>query len=384
LRTQKDEVYVKNFERGWLCLTLLLCGWVTPGAAQQQPPQPSTPAADPSVSATSQPQDNSTPAVAAAPAQDVAPQDNQAQPTPTAQPTPANQSAPPQQAPPTPVAPPQDQPTGQTNIKPLPPPMPKVPDVRMPGETGLWIGFTGWFPDSGIAMDRGHDSYWTYYSRVIMQGNPKLSEGLDAGLALGLHNAIKFSWFEARAAGDLTPNIQTYLWGMLYPNGTLLSTDYRLQDLKLSFDYLTWPYPVESRRFRLKTLYQIQYIGIRTGFDNPTLPLYDSNGNPLLNSQGNPISYATEGSKWYVTPTLGFGTEYWKSKRFRLETDTTAFAIPHHSTTLDGEVSANWRFGHWELKAGVKAFHFKTSPTSDYFMRGTLYSGLVGIRWYSD
>ncbi len=262
--------------------------------------------------------------------------------------------------------------------------MPKVPDVRMPGETGIWIGFTGWFPVSGVAMDKGHDSDYSYYSRVIMQGNPKLSQGVDIGIALGLHNALKISYFEARAAGDETPNIQTYLWGLLYPNGTLLSTNYRLQDAKMSFDYLTWPYPVESRRFRLKTLYQVQYIVVRTGFDNPTLPLFDSNGNPLLDSSGNPISYATAGTKTYITPTFGIGTEYWKSKRLRFETNTTAFAIPHHSTTLDGDASVNWRFGHWELKAGVKAFHFKTTPTADYFMRGTLYSGMVGIRWYSD
>jgi len=233
-------------------------------------------------------------------------------------------------------------------------------------------------------MDKGHNSDYSYYSRVIMQGNPKISQGVDLGIALGLHNALKLSYFEARAAGDETPNIQTYLWGDLYPNGTLLSTSYRLQAMKMSFEYLSWPYPVESRRFRLKTLYQVQYIGIRTSFDNPTLPLFDSNGNPLLDSAGNPISYATEGSKWYLTPTLGIGTEYWKSKRLRFETNTTAFAIPHHSTTLDGDASVNWRFGHWELKAGVKAFHFKTTPTADYFMRGTLYSGMVGIRWYSD
>ena len=254
----------------------------------------------------------------------------------------------------------------------------------MPGETGLWISFTGWFPISDLYMDKGHNNTWKYSSYVPMQGNTKFSQGFDIGAALGLHNALKFSYFTARAAGDLTPNVQTYLWGMLYPNGTLLSTNYRLQDFKLSFEYLSWPYPVESRRFRLKTLWQVQYIGARTSFDNPTLPLFDSNGNPLLDASGNPLSYATIGSKWYVTPTLGIGTEYWKSKRLRFETSTSAFAIPHHSTTIDAEASANWRFGHWELKTGFKAFHFKTSPTSDYFMRGTLYSGMIGLRWYSD
>jgi len=262
--------------------------------------------------------------------------------------------------------------------------MPKVPDVRMPGETGLWVGFTGWFPTAYVDMNKGNAATWTYNTRVKMQGTPRFAQGFDVGLALGLHNVLRFSYFTERSAGDETPTIQTYLWGMLYPNGTLLSTNYRLQDFKLSFDYLSWPYPVESRRFRLKTLYQVQYVGVRTSFDNPTLPLYDSNGNPLLDAQGNPISYATLGSKWYVTPTLGIGTQYWKSKRLRLETATSGFAIPRHSATADGEASVNWRFGHWELKGGVKAFYFKTSPTGDYYMRGKILSGIAGIRWYSD
>ena len=33
-----------------------------------------------------------------------------------------------------------------------------------------------------------------------------------------------------------------------YAAGTYVSTNYRLQNFKLSFDYLTWPFPVESRR----------------------------------------------------------------------------------------------------------------------------------------
>ena len=357
---------MRTFQSGWLCLTLAVCAWAMPLPAQQtaapagqNPPAP----ADSQQTPPSSPPPAQTPAAQTPPAQ-----------------TPPPQTLPPQ-IPPDQTPPP---PTGQTGVRPLPPPMPKVPDVRMPGETGIWVGFTGWFPLDTLYMDKGHDQTYTYYSRVYMQGQPKISQGFDIGLAVGLHNSIQVSYWEARAAGDTTPSVDTYLWGNLYPNGTLLSTSYRLQNFKISFNYLTWPYPVESRRFRLKTLWQVQYVGVRTAFDNPTLPLFDANGNPLLDSQGNPLSYATEGSKWYVTPTLGFGTEYWKSKRLRFETNTSGFAIPHHSTTIDGDASINYRLGHWEFKVGAKGFHFKTSPTSDFYMRGWLYSGLVGIRWYME
>jgi len=321
---------VKTLESGWLCLTLVLCGWVKPGAAQPQPPT--------------------------TPGQDQPAQGQPVQPG-----------------------------TSSSTLRPLPPPMPKVPDVRLPGETGIWASFTGWFPDSWVVMDKGHAAQFPgEYSRVALQGNPKIAEGVDIGIAVGLHNALRVSYFDARAAGDLTPNIDTQLWTQLYPNGTLLSTNYRVQAVKMSFEYLTWPYPVESRRFRLKTLYQVQYIGVRTAFDNPTLPLVDANGNPIVDANGNPISYGTEASKWYVTPTLGLGVAYWKTKRFRLEANASGFAIPHHTTTIDTDASANWRFGHWELKVGAKGFHFKTSPKGDFYMRGTMVNAMAGIRWYSN
>jgi hypothetical protein len=36
------------------------------------------------------------------------------------------------------------------------------------------------------------------------------------------------------------------------------------------------------------------------------------------------------------------------------------------------------------LRAGAKAFLFRTSPNTDYFFRGTMGGAFVGLRWYSD
>ena len=43
-----------------------------------------------------------------------------------------------------------------------------------------------------------------------------------------------------------------------------------------------------------------------------------------------------------------------------------------------------YRIGHLELRAGAKAFIFRTSPKADYFYRGNIGGAFVGIRWYSD
>jgi len=242
----------------------------------------------------------------------------------------------------------------------------------------------GWFPTQEPVMDKGRGSTFTTASRTDLLGKPKLAEGAEVGIALGLHNALRITYFDTRASGNFTNATDLQLWNQTYTAGTYLSTNYRLQNVKISFDYLTWPYPVESRRFRLKTLWQVQYTSIRTAFDAPNLPLFDSSGNPLVDASGNPLSYAATGSKWFVSPTFGLSATQYVTRHFRLEAEASGFAIPRHTTIWDADASANLRVGHFEVRAGAKAFHFKTSTNADFYMRNTIGAAFVGLRWYSE
>jgi len=271
---------------------------------------------------------------------------------------------------------------GQPNIQ-APPELPKYPDTRMPGEAGWWIGFDGFIPTQQPIFDKGRNSGITTSSLETMQGTPKSAEGIEFGIALGLHNALRISGFKTSAAGDFTATQALTVWGANYAAGNLVSTSYSLQDLKLSFEYLTWPYPVGSRRFRLKTLWQLQYVNVKTGFDEPLLPLYDSNGNPLVDANGNPISYATAGSRWFMLPTLGLGVSEYLSHHLRIEANASGFTIPHHSSIWDADFTVNVRVGHLEIGAGAKAFHFKTSTSGPYYLRGTLFAPAVQLRLFS-
>jgi len=304
----------------------------------------------------------------------------QQQPTPPAQ----QQPTPPAQQQPTPPAD-QTPPPEQTRlgIRPAPPPLPKIPDVRQPGETGWWIGVSAWFPTEQPTINKGHGATFTDASLTTLQGKPKYGESVDAGLALGLHNALRVTYLDTRASGNFTNATDVQLLSQTYTAGTLITTDYRLQHAKLEFDYLTWPYPVESRRFRLKTIWAVQYTSMRTGFDAPQLPLVDSAGNPLVDANGNPISYADSGSRWFISPMLGLGVAEFGSRHFRLEANATGFAIPHHNNVWDADASANIRYGHLELRIGAKALHFQTSTQSDFFMKSTMAAAFVGLRWYS-
>jgi hypothetical protein len=264
------------------------------------------------------------------------------------------------------------------------PELPKYPDVRLPGEYGFYLGIDGWLPTEQPIFNKGKNSGLNYNSYVVLQGKPKLAEGAEFGVAVGLHNMLKASYFTSRAAGDYTAPVETTVAGnQTYLAGTLVSTDYKVQNMKLSFEYLTWPYPVESRRFRLKTLWQVQYTSVKSGFDAPQLPLFDSNGNPYIDSSGNPISYAASETKWFIIPTFGLSATEYFTRNIRFEASADGFAIPHHSTLYEGESTLNMRVSHFELRGGAKLFHYKTSTTQDFYVRGTMASVFFGIRWYS-
>jgi hypothetical protein len=332
------SAYVKTFSSGFLCLALLVLWPAAPGRAQQQPP--ATP-----------PQTTSSPTAV-------------------------------------PQTPPQDQPPPEQNqtrtgIRPTPPALPKIPDVRQAGETGYWIGVMGWFPTQSPEFNKAYKADFTTASKTQMQGKPKFAQGAEAGIALGLHNALRLTYFEARASGNTTNPYDTRVFDQTYPAGTLITTDYRMQNVKLSFDYLTWPYPVESRKFRLKTLWGVHYTSIRNGFDAPQLPLFDVNGAPLVDSSGNPISYATSGTRWFAGPILGIGVAEFGSRHFRFEANASGFAIPHHNAIWDADASANIRYGHIEVRIGGKALHYKTTTQSDFFIKNTMGAAFVGLRYYS-
>jgi len=359
---------VKKIAIGSFCACLLLSVWIAPARGEQQAPpdQQQTP---PGGQQQTPPDQQQTP-----PGQQQAPPDQQQTP-PGGQ-----QQAPPGQQPPETTAPPQP----RNPIQEAPPELPKYPDIRLPGETGYWVGLMGWAVRQNPNFDKGKGSTFTTSSQIQFEGTPKLAQGAEVGLALGRHNALRVSFFRNQGSGSTTSGSDLQIWDQTYTAGTLVSTTFKLQNVKISFDYLTWPYPVEARKYRLKTLWQLQYTSIQSIFDAPLLPHYDSSGNLLLDSNGNPISYVGAGTKWFVVPTFGLNFTDYVTRNFRLELEGSGFGIPHRSAIWDTDATANFRLGHFEIRLGDKGFHFKTSTKADFFMKGTMFAPFVGIRWMSD
>lgn len=284
------------------------------------------------------------------------------------------QQAPQQTAPPPPPTP--DQISTTQNTK-LPPPPPKVIDVRMPGEAGISIGVIGWRPFGDQYLDKGHESAFTAPSFLRLANSSHGAFGAEVGVAAGLHNTIKASYFYSKTNGSVTPSNDIVVFGQGYTAGSRLTTNAKLSNYKLSYEYLTWPYPVERRHFRLKTLWQMQYITMRTIYDDPL-----KSSTPDVN--GAITSYAVLGSKSFFTPAFGIGIHEYATRNFHFEADVSGFAWPHRFQLLDSEVTIGYRVGKIEVRGGLKAFHFRTSPKADYFYRGTISGAFVGVRWHSD
>jgi len=289
---------------------------------------------------------------------------------------PPDQVTPPQQTPP-PAAPPQTETPAppQSTLK-LPPPAPKVADVRMPGEAGYYVGLLDWVPIGKPWVDKGHGATFTGLTKLQYSGTPKYTPGAEIGIAAGAHNTLKISYFQSKASGLKTAPNDLVIYSQPYANGDTVSTSYKIQNAKVSYEYLTWPYPVESRHFRLKTLWQAQLISMKSSFDAPLLPTTDSSGNPL--------SYAASGARTLISPTFGLGVAEYATRNFRFEANASGFDIPHHWAIWDADASISYRVGHIEIRGGAKALHFKTSTKSDYFQYATMGGAFVGLRWYSD
>jgi hypothetical protein len=375
---------VKNLLTGFICPCLLLIAGNLPGRAQEKKPDPQSidqtaPASPPTTATTDASQAPAAPA-------DSSSSDQQ---TPQQPPSTPQQNPPAGQNPPTgqtPVPPPaQDQPTPHSILAQPPPPPPKVPDVRRPGESGFWVGIEAWIPKEQPYQNGGSQSTVTGSSTFItLQGKPKYAGSVEVGMAVGLHNTLKFIATDFRASGDFTTPVEITAWNQTYSGGTYVSTSYHVQNFKLSYEYLTWPYPVGSRKIRLKTLWQVQFTNVNTVFDSP-LDYFDSNGNLILDSNGQPINLSGAGTKHIISPEFGLGLSYYPSRHVRIEATGAGFGFPHRYYIWDGEFSVNYRaLGHFEIRAGARGMGFKTSTNSDFFIKGNYLSAFAGIRWYSN
>lgn len=284
-----------------------------------------------------------------------------AQQPPAQQPTPQ----PGQTSPPPPTTPPVSIPPTTTASSdtqappPPPPPPPQSPYDSSDSQFSLLLYYwrTSIYPE----LRTGHANLNTYPSNFNIPGNSTQTPGAQLSVPLGRYNTIRVDYFRTRDTGSTTLNSYQTLFGTNYAPGNFLTTAYLLQNVDITLDYLTWPWPPRDHKFLFKTRYGIQYTNISSGISGPYLPIEDAQGNQIITN--------ANGSHRLIYPLLGVGIEYFLSKHFRVEMNASGFAFPKRAVTWNGDGFFAYRLGHVEIVAGGKALHFKTSPksTEDFF-----------------
>ena len=231
---------------------------------------------------------------------------------------------------------------------------------------------------------KGRQAATEYPGDLALNSAQKFGESAEICIAAGLHNILRITGETARASGSTTAPTDLALWNRHYYAGNYITTAYRLRHVKVSFEYLTWPYPVKTSRFRLRSLWQVQYMDVQTTFNAPLNPTVDANGNPIVDANGDLVLYDATGTKWYVLPSVGLGAQEYLTSNISLEAHASGFVLPHHTNVWDTDATANIRIGRYEVRLGVRAFHFHTSPNVDFGMRGTLFGPFIGLSWHSD
>jgi len=264
-----------------------------------------------------------------------------------------------QQAPAAPVSPP-PAPAAQ-NAKPLP----DYPDPRT-----FMIGASYWLTGPGKTLDVDTGSQALDFETLHDLGKAKYSPAIEASYPITRTGSLHFEIFQTQGDGNQLAPIYTDIFSQGISQGDSLSTQYKIIATKLYLDDLLFPHKFPVAKFRLKSLWEVQYVHAKATIDD------------LTEGAEATTPITTSGTKQFILPTFGLAAEYAIAPHVLLRIDGSGFGIPHKADIWDAGASVAYRHGLWETVAGGKAFHFKSSPNSTEYLTDTLAGAFIGIRFH--
>src|SRR5207302_1726455 len=128
----------------------------------------------------------------------------------------------------------------------------------------------------------------------------------------------------------------TALWSTQFYKGDYLATQYQVQSGKLYLDDLLYPHKFPVAKFRLKSLWAVQFVKIKSTIDAPLVTTGETGS----------------GSHQILLPTVGLAAEYAIAPHILLRAGGSGFGLYHKSDIWDAEATISWRRGMWELLGG--------------------------------
>lgn len=214
----------------------------------------------------------------------------------------------------------------------------------------------------------------TGYETLDNLGKQRPGEGVEVFFPITRTGEIHVEGFLAKGTGSQDAPSATTAYSTAFNKGDYLSTQFQIKSGKAYLEDLLFPYKFPVSKFRLKSLWEVEYIGIKGTIDAPLKPQTDSSGNA--------VSTTGTGSNNIIFPKFGIAAEYALTPHLLLRADGAGFGLPHRSAFWDAEGTIAYRMKKWEVRAGVKAMYFKTSPQRAEYVSDTLSGGFIGIRYH--
>ena len=257
--------------------------------------------------------------------------------------------------------------------QPIPAAPPETPLNTSDGQLSIQLFY--WLTSAQPDLLGGAGNVGPYLGDLRYPGRPRPAPGAVISMPVGRNSTLRFSYFRIQGDGNTFAPSNLTLFNTDFSPGNYLVTSYNLQNVKISYDFLSYPYPPNPSRFRLKTLWEVQYTTIQSSIDAPLVPItYDANGNE--------IPTTGTGTRWFIYPSFGLAIEKAVSSHFRFEARASGFAFPHHDVIWDADASAVYRKGRYEVALGARAFHLKTSPQNPQYLAATFPGAYVALRYY--
>ena len=179
---------------------------------------------------------------------------------------------------------------------------------------------------------------------------------------------MRFEYFRTKGDGNQDAPAAADLFSTLFNKGDYLATQYQIQSGKLYLDDLLFPHKFPVAKFRLKSLWEVQWVQIKSSIDAP-----------IVDYQTQVATTAT-GSRQVILPSFGLAAEFAIAPHVLFRVAGSGFGIWHKADLWDGEATISYRRGIWEIVGGGKAFHVKTSPNNTEYMSATITGAFVGLR----
>ena len=241
---------------------------------------------------------------------------------------------------------------------------PAVPDYPDPRTitVGVFYWLTGPGTDPNLLTGRAATDLETLNDL----GKPHKSPDVQIDVPITRTGQLRFEGFLTKGTGNQTSTTSTDLFGTQFNVGDKLSTQYQITGAKLYLEDLLFPHKFPVAKFRVRSLWEVQFVQIKSTIDAPLVTAGETG----------------TGTQKLIFPTFGLAAEYALTPHILLRAAGSGFGLYHKADLWDGEATVSYRRGPIEIVGGGKAFHFKTSPNSTEYVTATLTGAFVGLRWH--